>query len=243
MSAVFAVECAMNIVGNWFWVWASDTWNVLDLVVVVVSVVSDVSQDFPNLTVLRTASVFRVIRLFKRLKALRTIVNAIAVSFWPVGNALFILGLVSFVYAILGVRLYGERAPADFGSFTVALLSMLQVCTGEGWSIGRPLYENKGDWDFNAVIFFVSYLIIVSVILVNVVLAILVDEFIKSVTTEQNNNVRTAENLRVEIVYGSKKHVVVLEPLLSALAATDSAAELRRKVEDLFRCLDNDESG
>jgi hypothetical protein len=70
----------MNIVGNWFWVWASDTWNIFDLVVVVASIVADLSQDFPNLTVLRTARVFRVIRLFKRLKALRAIVNAIAAA-------------------------------------------------------------------------------------------------------------------------------------------------------------------
>jgi hypothetical protein len=242
-TSLFAVECAMNMVGHYFWVWASDTWNIFDLVVVVASIVADLSQDFPNLTVLRTARVFRVIRLFKRLKALRAIVNAIAAAFWPVGNALFILGLVSFVYSILGVRLYADREPENFRTFTLALLSMIQTCTGEGWSIGRPLYENKGDWDSGAVVFFVSYLIIVSVILVNAVLAILVDEFIKSVTTEQANDAKHAEKLRIESVYGAKKHVAVLEPLLCELAATDSAAEMHRKIEDLFRCLDNDDSG
>ena len=242
-TAVFAVECAMNMVGHWFWVWASDTWNIFDLVVVVVSIAADVSQNFPNLTVLRTARVFRVLRLFKRLKALRTIVNAVAASFWPVSNALIILALVSFVYAILGARLYGDRDPENFGAFTLALLSMIQICTGEGWSIGKPLYENKGDWDAGAVVFFVSYLIIVSVILVNVVLAILVDEFIKSVTMEQANDAKHVENLRVESVYGVKKHVVVLEPLLCELAATDSAAEMQRKIEDIFACLDHDDSG
>ena len=175
-TSLFAVECAMNMFGNWFRPWASDSWNLFDFLVVVVSITADASQNLPNVTVLRTARVFRVIRLFKRLKALRTIVNAITASFWPVGNSLFILALVSFVYAILGVRLYETRAPADFGTFTVALLSMIQICTGEGWGIGRPLYENDGNFDAWAVIFFISYLIIVSVILVNIVLAVLVDE-------------------------------------------------------------------
>jgi hypothetical protein len=242
-TALFALECAMNMVGHWFWVWASDTWNIFDLVVVVVSIVADVSQNFPNLTVLRTARVFRVIRLFKRLNALRTIGNAMTVSFWPVSNALIVVALVSFVYAILGARLYADRDPENFGAFTLALLSMIQICTGEGWSTGCLLYKNKGDSDAGAVVFFVSYLIIVGVILVNVVLAILVDEFIKSVTMEQANDAKHVKNLRLESVHGAKKHVVVLEPLLCELAATDSAAEMQRKIEDIFRCLDNDDFG
>jgi Ca2+-binding EF-hand superfamily protein len=47
----------------------------------------------------------------------------------------------------------------------------------------------------------------------------------------------------MDSVYGEKKHVVVLEPLLEALAAADSATELRRKIEDLFHFLDSEESG
>ena len=150
---------------------------------------------------------------------------------------------MSFVYAILGVRLYQTRAPADFGTFTVALLSMIQICTGEGWGVGRPLYENDGNFDAWAVIFFISYLVIVSVILVNIVLAVLVDEFIKSVSEEQGNERRDDENRRLISMHGAKKHVVVLEPLLCVLVAADTAEELRCKIEDLFCYLDDDDSG
>jgi len=242
-TAIFAVECALNMIGFWFWEWFSDAWNVFDLLVVVMSLMADLLNNFTNVTVLRTARVFRVFRMFKRFKAMRRIVNALVAATWPVGNALFILGVVSFVYAILGVRLYAKRRPQDFGTFTVALLSMLQTCTGEGWPIGRPLYENNGDMDSGAVVFFASYLIIVSLILVNVVLAGLIEEFIKSVALEQANDAKQAESLRMDSVYGEKKHVVVLEPLLEALAAADSATELRRKIEDLFHFLDSEESG
>ena len=192
----------------------------------------------PSVTVLRLARVFRVIRLFKRLKGLRTIVNAITASMLPVGNSLFILALVSFVYAILGVRLYSERNAADFGTFTVALLSMLQVCTGEGWGIGRPLYENNGDFDPGAVVFFISYLILVGIILVNIVLAVLVDEFIKSVGEEKTAESRADDQRRLDSDFGPKKHEACLEPLLKALAATDSVSEMGQGLSDLFSLLD-----
>ena len=60
---------------------------------------------------------------------------------------------------------------------------------------------------------------------------------------EQGNEKRDDENRRLVSMHGMKKHVVVLEPLLCVLAASDTAEELRCKIEDLFFYFDEDESG
>jgi len=242
-TILFTIEVILNFTANFFWDWFRDTWNIFDAAIVVISIAADATSEMPSVTILRLARVFRVIRLFKRLKGLRTIVNAVTASMVPVGNSLFILALVSFVYAILGVRLYSDRNAADFGTFTVALLSMLQVCTGEGWGIGRPLYENNGNFDPGAVVFFISYLILVGIILVNIVLAVLVDEFIKSVGEEKAADARLEEQRRMDSDFGPKKHESCLEPLLKALASTDSKSELHQSLSDLFCLLDVQDRG
>jgi len=66
-----------------------------------------------------------------------------------------------------------------YGTFFRALYTLFQVMTGESWSeaVARPLifglYENA----FTASLFFVSFIILTQMILVNVVVAVLLDEF------------------------------------------------------------------
>ena len=51
---------------------------------------------------LRLIRVFRVVRLFKRLESLRTIVEALSAAMFPVCNAFFVLLLVASLYCLPG---------------------------------------------------------------------------------------------------------------------------------------------
>jgi hypothetical protein len=44
--------------------------------------------------------------------------NALAISMYPVFNALLIVGLVLFVFAILGVQLFRDNYADGFSSFS-----------------------------------------------------------------------------------------------------------------------------
>ncbi len=57
---------------------------------------------------------FRVLRLFNK-KSLRVLINALAASIFPVGNAFLMVVLVCVVYAILGVEPFSDRSPELFG--------------------------------------------------------------------------------------------------------------------------------
>jgi len=51
--------------------------------------------------------------------------------------------LVTSIYAILAVNFYSCRSPEFFGSFTRALFTLFQICTGDGWAsdIARPIFR------------------------------------------------------------------------------------------------------
>lgn len=79
---------------------------------------------------------------------------------------------------------YGDEY---YGTFTKALFTLFQVLTGESWceAIARPLLFS---WDYSgmgpggsssiAVIYFVSYVIICGFVLINVVVAVLLDKMV-----------------------------------------------------------------
>ena len=54
---------------------------------------------------------FRILRLFGRLKSIRSIINALTASLIPVCNAFFIMLVVLLLYAIIGVSFYGVSEP------------------------------------------------------------------------------------------------------------------------------------
>ena len=50
------------------------------------------------------------------------------------------------IYAILAVSFYKDRNAEFFGTFSRALFTLFQVCTGDGWAsdIARPLFHGEG---------------------------------------------------------------------------------------------------
>jgi hypothetical protein len=87
-----------------------------------------------------------------------------------------------------------------YGTFFRALYTLFQVLTGESWSeaVARPLIFGKDDgrdapvW-FNA-IYFSSFIVITQIVLVNVVVAVLLDKFVTTEDTSEEDE-KTNESL------------------------------------------------
>eukprot|EP00961_Rhodomonas_salina_P264482 3574578-Rhodomonas_salina.1 len=207
-TCIFVVELMINMLSGWFrkfWVGEGWAWNIFDLVVVAVSVITLALKSDGRFASLRLIRAFRVVRLFRRFESLRKIVNALTASVIPVTNAVIVLGVVSSIYAIVGVQLFGMDDENNFGTFTQAVYTMFQVpsstslgthththialtlcprpaqvLTGDSWSSGiaRPLFGPDGKPKVQVAVFFVSYIVIAGIFVLNVVVAILLDEFI-----------------------------------------------------------------
>lgn len=88
-------------------------------------------------------------------------------------NAFSILILVTSIYAILGVEFFSTVHPY-FKNFSLAFFTMFQVMTGDAWSeeVARPVIDIYPQ----AAVFFISYILIATVMLMNVVIAVLLEK-------------------------------------------------------------------
>ena len=87
-------------------------WNCFDLAVVVISLL-------PQLGVFSSVRLFRylrVLRLITRFRQLRIIVMSVVKALPGIGWTAVFLFLIYYVYAIIGVNLYGQNCPNVFGT-------------------------------------------------------------------------------------------------------------------------------
>ena len=91
-------------------------WNLFDFVLVIASIVGilmeDLMTDFPvSPTLLRVVRVFRIgriLRLIKAAKGIRKLLFALIVSLPALFNIGALLALITFIYAIIGMTIFGH---------------------------------------------------------------------------------------------------------------------------------------
>ncbi len=125
--AMFIVEMVLKIVvlkSNFFKV----KWNVFDLIVISISAIPMAS----SFIIIRT---FRLFRYIDKSSKLNDVFEALTKMIAPLFGFLLIVGVLFYVYAIIGVSLYGMISD-DFSSLFNALFALLQVFTLDNWASG-----------------------------------------------------------------------------------------------------------
>ena len=181
----FLFELLVNMFATLWTNFFNDPWNWFDLLCVVISMMSLFVPNLPGADILRLLRCFRVFRLFKRIDSFRNIIVSLGASIKPMCNAFVIVCLVIAIYAIVGVIFFRELAPSLFGSFFPAFFSLFQSMTGDAWSehcrdlmlLAIASSEDKesrsGQQDaLWVVMYYVSFVLVVSLVLVNVVMVI-----------------------------------------------------------------------
>jgi len=205
-NIAFTLELMVNFYAHcWRAFWRSG-WNIFDLLVVSIGILTTVFKDLPGpLKLLRIIRAFRVFRLFKRVKSLNRIMVSLTRAVPGVANAFLILVLVMSIYSILGVDLFREHGKGGiihneanvaveyltprgqeygdeyFGNFLKAWYTMFQVLTTESWNeaVGRPLVHQRDSVaGFGCAMFFTSFSVIVAIVLVNVMVAVLLEKMV-----------------------------------------------------------------
>ncbi|XP_025056251.1 sodium channel protein type 5 subunit alpha isoform X7 [Alligator sinensis] len=180
---------------------------------IVGTVLSDIIQKYffsPTLfRVIRLARIGRVLRLIRGAKGIRTLLFALMMSLPALFNIGLLLFLVMFIYAIFGMANFayvkmehGIDDMFNFQTFGNSMLCLFQITTSAGWdgllnpilNTGPPYCDpnilnangSKGDCGIPAIgiLFFVTYIIISFLIVVNMYIAIILENF--SVATEES---------------------------------------------------------
>jgi voltage-gated sodium channel len=180
-NIIFGVELIINMYANWYMPFWTNGWNVFDFLIVIISWLSMVADNLPGISVLRLFRAFRVFRLFKRIPALRLIIVGILKSLPGIANAGVVLALIMGMWAVMGVTFFGEEYPDEFGCFTKAMLTCVQMMTWDSWVSGitRPIVLHYQDW--KVPFYFVTYAFFTAIIMANVLIAILVDKYTEAV--------------------------------------------------------------
>ncbi|XP_040208697.1 sodium channel protein type 4 subunit alpha-like isoform X6 [Rana temporaria] len=176
-------------------------------------VLSDIIKNYfvsPTLfRIIRLARIGRVLRLIRGAKGIRTLLFALMMSLPALFNIGLLLFLVMFIYAIFGMSNFayvkmesGIDDMFNFQTFGNSMICLFQITTSAGWDglLNPILNSNKPDCDPDfpnpgsspgncgnppvGIVFFVSYIIISFLIVVNMYIAIILENF--SVATEES---------------------------------------------------------
>lgn len=179
-NTAFTIELIMNMYGKFFVPFWKDAWNWFDFGIVTISLMAMVMEDLPGVSVLRLFRAFRVFRLFKRIKSLRLIIEGVMASLPGVSNAFIVLGVIMSIWSIMGVNFFGddEEYTDFYGNYGKAMLTQFQIMTLDSWAsqIGREIILKNSLMS----VFFISYIFVTSIMMMNVVVAILLDKFVST---------------------------------------------------------------
>jgi voltage-gated sodium channel len=171
VQAIFVIEIAVRLLACWprplrFF---ADGWNVFDLAVVTASLLP---QAGAFAMVARLARLMRVTRLVSVFPELRLIVSTMLRSIPSMGHVIMMLGLLVYVYGVLGLYLFREADPEHWGTLGAAFLTLFQMLTLEGWV---EVQEAVLDRYPLAWIYFASFIFMAVFVVVNLFIAVVIN--------------------------------------------------------------------
>jgi len=194
---VFTIEIILRI-SVYKTAFFKDPWSIFDFVIVAISLVPS-SAGFEIFRVLRVLRLFRLITVVPQM---RKIVVALLNVIPGIGSIAALLTLFFYIFAIMSTQLFGERFPEWFGTLGESFYTLFQVMTLESWSMGivRPIMDVYP----LAWVFFVPFIFLSTFIIVNLIIAIVVDAMndMNAMDAEEaeEENVNHVEALQVEVL-------------------------------------------
>ena len=204
-SLIYYAEATCKLASFGVFGYFGDAWNRFDFTLVCVSLVDQFASSLMEflpippmlLRVLRLLRLLRIMRMLKSFKGLRDLLMTLVFSFPSFVNVGGLVLLFTFIYAVLGVQLFTFVMQGDFlnehhGNFLTlsrAYMLMLQCLTLDNWSglMRDAMVGPERGCDPDAVPtncgstiaapFFISYIILGGFVLMNLVVAVILENF------------------------------------------------------------------
>jgi len=196
VQALFVLEMAVRITahGRRPFAFFKSGWNVFDLAVVAVSWVPAAGS---LATVARLARVLRVGRLLSGIPELRLIVGTMLRSISSMWHVLMLLGVLVFVFGVIGHHLFGEADPQHWGNLGRAAQTLFVVITLEGWVEIMRASAVATPW---AWLYYLSFIVIAVFVVINLFIAVVINNLEKAKREEAAGPVHvTRQSLAQEL--------------------------------------------
>ncbi|KAM9785292.1 voltage-dependent T-type calcium channel subunit alpha-1H isoform 1-T2 [Syngnathus typhle] len=203
-TCIFIIEALLKLMAFGIHRFFKDRWNQLDIAIVALSIMGIILEELKmsaslpiNPTIIRIMRVLRIARVLKLLKmatGMRSLLDTVMQALPQVGNLGLLFMLLFFIYAALGVELFGKlecndhnpceglSRHATFENFGMAFLTLFRVSTGDNWNgimkdtLRECLPEELHCLSYLPLIspiYFVTFVLMAQFVLVNVVVAVL----------------------------------------------------------------------
>uniref|UniRef100_A0ABM5F6U6 Voltage-dependent N-type calcium channel subunit alpha n=1 Tax=Pogona vitticeps TaxID=103695 RepID=A0ABM5F6U6_9SAUR len=201
-TSMFSLECVLKIIAFGALNYFRDAWNIFDFVTVLGSItdilVTEIADNFINLSFLRLFRAARLIKLLRQGYTIRILLWTFVQSFKALPYVCLLIAMLFFIYAIIGMQVFGNIALNDdtainrhnnFQTFLQALMLLFRSATGEAWheimlaclshqacDELSNLSKNECGSDF-AYFYFVSFIFLCSFLMLNLFVAVIMDNF------------------------------------------------------------------
>ncbi|KAK3737051.1 hypothetical protein QZH41_016673, partial [Actinostola sp. cb2023] len=202
--AIFTLEMAVKMYSLGMRIYFSSSFNIFDCVVVCSGIV-DTFLAYSieinlGISVLRCLRLLRIFKVTRHWTSLRNLATSLVSSIKSIVSLLFLLFLFILISALLGMQIFGgkfsePKTPrTNFDNFPNAMLTVFQILTGEDWNevMYHGILSYGGPHDPAGVavsLYFVLLVIVGNYTLLNVFLAIAVDNLANAqILTEDEEN-------------------------------------------------------
>ncbi|KAM9784219.1 voltage-dependent P/Q-type calcium channel subunit alpha-1A isoform 9-T9 [Syngnathus typhle] len=203
-TSLFSMECVLKIIAFGALNYFKDAWNIFDCVTVLGSItdilVTELGNNFINLSFLRLFRAARLIKLLRQGETIRILLWTFVQSFKALPYVCLLIAMLFFIYAIIGMQLFGNIAIEEdgegaidqhnnFRTFVQALMLLFRSATGEAWHEimlaclgGKDCDELAGNPEPEcgsqvAYLYFVSFIFFCSFLMLNLFVAVIMDNF------------------------------------------------------------------
>uniref|UniRef100_A0A8C3TPJ8 Sodium channel protein n=1 Tax=Catharus ustulatus TaxID=91951 RepID=A0A8C3TPJ8_CATUS len=204
---IFTAECVLKLLAlrQYYFSNAWNIFDLVVVIMSLVGTILCIGKAFEHFLpptlfrVIRLARIGRILRLIRGAKGIRTLLFALMMSLPALFNIGLLLFLVMFIYAIFGMANFayvkmegGIDDMFNFQTFANSMLCLFQITTSAGWdgllspilNTGPPFCDPNingtvGECGKPAIgiIYFVSYIIISFLIVVNMYIAVILENF------------------------------------------------------------------
>ncbi|XP_050089029.1 voltage-dependent calcium channel type A subunit alpha-1 isoform X2 [Anopheles aquasalis] len=198
----FLLETIMKLIAYGCKNFFKDPWNIFDFITVIGSIIDalvlELGENSFNVGFLRLFRAARLIKLLRQGYTIRILLWTFVQSFKALPYVCLLIAMLFFIYAIIGMQVFGniELDPEssitrhnNFRSFVQGLMLLFRCATGESWPNimlaclkGRPCdpranKPNETCGSTLAYAYFVSFIFFCSFLMLNLFVAVIMDNF------------------------------------------------------------------
>lgn len=161
-----------------------DGWNIFDSIIVASSLIPTGAGN--SVMVLRLLRLARLLRVISFVPELKLVIEALIESIKKSVFVLILIFILLYIYAVAGVILFESIEGGRFEDLGEAIIALIQIMTLSSWeNVMLPIMDVYP----MAWIFFISFVVLSSIIVLNLFIAILVD-----VVAQQRKNLNKNRN-------------------------------------------------